>query len=445
MNSTFLALLLAAATPAPAAPPSTGAAPPPRVLTLEEALRTAREHQPQLLQARAQTVAASARADQARAPLLPQVSGTASYQRTTENFAARPGLIPNFNLRPSSSWNTVNYWELSATATQLIWDFGQTSDRWHATQATAEAQKQTERSTYLSILLSARTAFFAARAAKDQLQVARDTLANQRVHLQQIQGFVSAGTRPDIDLAQARTDVANSEVQLVNADNGYATARVQLNQAMGIEGPADYDVADEPAPVVEGEGLPLDPLLEEALRNRPEMAALEQQLRAQQLTLGSVQGSYLPALGVGTGVTDAGSALDGLVWNWSATATLTWNLFQGGLTRAQENEANANIAAAQAAWVNERQQVRLEVDEARLSVRASRVAVGAAAEALTNARERLRLAEGRYQTGVGNSIELSDAQLAVAQAGFQRVQADYNLATSRSQLLRALGREKALE
>ncbi len=89
--------------------------------------------------------------------------------------------------------------------------------------------------------------------------------------------------------------------------------------------------------------------------------------------------------------------------------------------------------------------MRLEVDQARLGVRAARAAVGAAGEAVVNGRERLRLAEGRYRTGVGNAIELGDAQLVLTQAGFQKVQADYNLASSRSQLLRALGREKALE
>ncbi|HZZ82929.1 MAG TPA: TolC family protein [Anaeromyxobacteraceae bacterium] len=445
MNFILIATLLLAAAPV-LSPVTDPVRPPPgRILTLEEALKSAREHQPQLQQARASTAAASARADEALAPLLPQVSGNASYQRTTENFAARPGSTPNVTTRTGSSWNTVNYWQLGATASQLIYDFGQTSGRWRAAKATAQGQRDTERSTYLATLLNARGAFFAARAAKDQLAVARETLGNQDAHLRQIEGFVQAGTRPAIDLAQARTDRANAAVQLITAENGYATARVQLNQAMGVEGPADYDVADQAAPVVEGEDQPLDPLLDEALRNRPEMAALDQQIRAQELTIDAVRGGYGPALGIATGVTDTGSALDALVWNWSATATLTWNLFQGGLTTAQTREARANLEGLKAQSAAERQQVRLEVDQARLAVRAARASVGAAGEAAVNARERLRLAEARYRTGVGNAIELGDAQLALTQAGAQRVQADYNLASSRSQLLRALGREQALE
>ena len=66
-------------------------APAVRVLSLDEAVRTALIHQPQLLQAHANTDAARARVDEARAPLLPQVTGSASYQRQTGNFAPRPG------------------------------------------------------------------------------------------------------------------------------------------------------------------------------------------------------------------------------------------------------------------------------------------------------------------------------------------------------------------
>jgi outer membrane protein len=88
-----------------------------------------------------------------------------------------------------------------------------------------------------------------------------------------------------------------------------------------------------------------------------------------------------------------------------------------------------------------RQQVRLEVERAQLAVHAARESVTAADEAQTNARERLRLAEGRYRAGVGNIIELSDAQLSATNAAVQRVQAAYNLATARTELARSLGQQ----
>jgi outer membrane protein len=84
--------------------------------------------------------------------------------------------------------------------------------------------------------------------------------------------------------------------------------------------------------------------------------------------------------------------------------------------------------------------VRVELERARLTIEAAKAALTASDEALTNARARLGLAEGRYEAGVGNAIELGDAQLALTDAAAQRVQMEYNLAIARAQLLAALGK-----
>ncbi|HEY3356948.1 MAG TPA: TolC family protein [Polyangia bacterium] len=411
-----------------------------QVLTLDQAVQTADRAAPQARQARAQTEAARARVTEARAPLLPQVTGAGAYQRTTGNFAPKPGTLPASTPSGPSSWTTHNYFNFGLSASILIWDFGQTSGRWRASAATAESVADTERMTRLQIVLGVRTAFFNARAQKSLVEVAREQLANQERHLKQVEGFVEVGTRPEIDLAQARTDRANARVQLINAENAYAIARAQLNQAMGVEGSTDYDVADDNLPPVPGEDLGTDALMGEAVKGRFDLRSAEQQIRSQELTLRSVRGGYWPALGAATGLTDAGTGLESLTWNWNATLTLTWQIYQGGLTRAQVRENAATLVSLEAQRDSLRQQIRVEVDQARLGVRAAKAATVAADEALTNARVRLRLAEGRYQTGVGNIIELGDAQVALTNAAAQKVQADYNLATARAQLLRALGR-----
>ncbi|MBI3804237.1 MAG: TolC family protein [Nitrospirae bacterium] len=420
--------------------PAWGETSPPRTLSLGEALQTARTNQPQLRQARAGTEAARARADEARAPLLPQVSANANYQRATANRVIRPGATTFSTINPLSRFDTFDFYSFGLGASQLVYDFGQTTGRWKAAKAIAQAQAETERATLLEIDLNLRIAYFNARAAKELLQVAQETLANQERHFVQVQGFVQVGTQPEIDLAQARTNLANARVQLINAQNGYETGKAQLNQAMGIEGPTNYDVVDETLPPLENENSPIDPLLEEALKARPEFAAFANQVRAQELTMRSIKGAYWPTLSVSTDLTKAGTGLGDLAWNWDANVLLSWPLFQGGLTRAQSREARANLTNLNAQVDTFRQEVRLVVDQARLAVLAAQAAIGAAGEAVLNAKEQLRLAEKRYETGVGNIIELSDAQLALTNAEAQKVQADYNLASARARLLQALGR-----
>jgi outer membrane protein len=414
-----------------------------RELTLAAATETALGSQPLLRQAHAQAAAADARADEARAPLLPQVNVSATYQRATSNFAPRPGALPSqvSSSTAGASFRTYDYWNFGANATQLIYDFGQTRGRWHAAEATAEGQHETTRATRLMTVLNVRTAYFQARAQKSLISVQRETLANQERHLEQIKGFVELGTRPAIDLASSRTDVANAKVQVIIAENAYATAKAQLNQAMGAPQPTDYDVADETLAPLSEEDQSLDALVQIATSARPELMALDKQVQAQEHQLRSAKGGYGPALGASTGLTENGQQLDNLGWNWNISVSLNWPVFQGLMTTAQVREAESNLLAVKAQRDAIEQQLRFEVEQARLLVRSSKAATVAVEEALINARERLRLAEGRYQTGAGSVLELADAQIAMSSAAAQRVNADYALASARAQLLKALGRE----
>ncbi|MDB4966043.1 MAG: Protein CyaE [Myxococcales bacterium] len=420
-----------------------------KILTLADALTTAQKAQPTLRQAHANTDAAKARAGEARAPLLPQVLGLATYSRATSNSSA--GSVPaciafgggTGGAPPSSgvlSWASCDRFNFSLTASQTLWDASGQLARWRANVATAESFEATEKAQRLLTTLTVRTFYFAARANKSLVNVAGETLANQVRHLQQIDGFVKVGTRPEIDLAQARTDRANAQVQLINAENNYAVAKAQLNQAMGVEGPTDYDVEDVTIAPVDGEESQIGPLLDEALKARPEFVSIDRQVQSQELAVWAARTGYGPSLTASTALTDSGTDLAHLVWNWNFTLTVNWQLFSGGLTYYTVKEQKANLDGLRAQRDLLRQQTRLEVDQARLAVRAAKAALSASDEALINARERLRLAEGRYQAGVGSVIELGDAQVALTNAAAQKVQADYNVSTARAQLMKSIGR-----
>jgi outer membrane protein len=414
----------------------------PPVLHLDDAVKSALTHQPTVLQARAQTEAASGRVEQARSGYLPQVTGLARYQRShgTTTVSTGTGVAAGPATTVGTRGATFDTFSAGVSATQLIWDFGQTIDKTRAASASREAEESAERTTRFLVVLQVRQAFFQAHAQRALVRVGEGAVANQERHLAQIQGFVDQGIRPEIDLAQTKTDLANSRVTLINARSGYATAKAQLNQAMGVVGSSNYDVADEDIGPVPGEDGPSDRLSEAALGARPELATLKRQRNAAELTLSSINGGYGPTLAAFGGVSEAGPSLDALGLNWNVGVSLTWPLFQGGLTRGLAREARANVDVASAQISQEELSVRLQIEQGVLAVGSAKVVISAARDAVTNARERLRLAEGRYESGVGSIIELDDAQLAAASAGAQLVQAEYSLAASRADLLSALGR-----
>jgi outer membrane protein len=423
-----------------------------KIVTLDEAQRNAVQNQPQIHQARAATAASVGRIWEARSGYLPQITANAQYERSTLNSsqaAAGSGMTTmagatTTTTTPTHPWAFYNLFDAGLTGSQLIYDFGQTSEKWRAANRATESLQATEKATIHTVLLNVRTAFFNARADKALVKVAADTLANELKHLAQVVGQVGVGVSPEIDLATEKTTVANDRLALIQAQNNYDVARVQLNVAMGVSSNTEYDVADEGLAAIEGEEASTDVLAARALADRPELLSLEKERQYNELTVRSLKGGYGPTLSAigGLSVADViGGTVDtGAIPTVYVGAQLIWPLFQGGLTKGQVKEAEGNLGVTEAQLEQERLQVRLDVEQARLGVRTYKVAIATADEALTNARYQLRLAEKRYAAGVGNIIELGDAQVAVTSASAQRVQADFNLATARAQLLAALGR-----
>jgi outer membrane protein len=227
---------------------------------------------------------------------------------------------------------------------------------------------------------------------------------------------------------------------------------------MGVTGAIDYDVADQTFAAVDGEVQPVATLVDEALRARPDRAALDEQIHADELSRRAAVGSYGPTLSLIAGASDQGTNLTsntaigvtssgsqrlytaGLAWNFWGGLSLVWPIFQGFATRSAVREADAQLAALQARKDALVQEVWVTVTAAQLDVRAAQEAIIASREGVTSSRERLALAEGRYQAGAGSVIELGDAQGGVVVAEAQQVAAEYRLAIARAQLIFALGR-----
>ena len=434
-------------TPSPAPTTSSGA--PVKVVRLQDAVELGLKNQPVMRGAHSQTIAAEGRRTQARAGLLPQLTAVASYQRvraatfggrsggattTTTGAGGTPSAVPN------TDTSGVDIYTVGGTVTQLIWDWGTTYNRTRSADRLVDAFVAQEKVAGQSVVIDVRHSYFAARAQKALVAVARESLANVEKHLVQIDGFVRVGTRPEIDLAQARTDVASNRLLLINAENAYAVARAQLGHAIGLPDEGEFDVADDELGPVEGEELPTESLVTRAIAGRPELVTFEKQRQSYELLAKGFRGNYGPSLSASASASETGTDLADLGPAWSIGVNLTWPIFQGGLTHGQVREAEANADVVRAQADTEKVGIRLDVQQAQLGIRAAKASQVASNEVLVNARERLRLAEGRYASGVGSVIELGDAQLTVATAAAQVVQAQYQLSSARADLLNALGR-----
>ena len=398
-----------AATAPAASVPSSG------VLRLSDAIEIGLKNQPAVKQAHALTMAAQARAIRpARRSCLRSRSSrrtSAAPDRLSSpapSLAAAPhrAAFRSTPLRRRTGPASISS-PSAAAQRSSSGIFNQVRGRARAADQLAMSAEEQERVTAYFTAANIRRSYFVARDQKALVKVAADTRDNVQRHLEQTRGFVNVGIQPDIALARAETDLANAEVALVNAQNNYTVAKATLASNIGDPAAAALEIADDEIDVVEGEDQPIDALVTQAMKARPEVRVLDRQSESLQLTIRALRGGYWPSLSASAGASETGTSLDRLGPAWNVGVTLSWPIFQGGITRAQVREAEANAQATLAQLEAQRLQIRVDVQQAALSLHAAKVSQAATERAAVNAREQLRLAEGRFAQGVGNAIELA--------------------------------------
>jgi outer membrane protein TolC len=415
------------------------------VLSLDEALQSARTNQPQLRAAGAQTRQVTARVGEARSVYLPRVDAQAQYQRSTPNFLLSPMMLHTPLTKGYQAQNelalgdSVDYYTFGIMASQLIYDFGKASGGIAQVEATEQASQADERATAQTTATNVRVAYYGVLAAQQLVAVGEETVRNQQKHAEQVRRFVNAGQRTRFDLSSVELNYSNAQIGLVRARNVLGLAKIRLKTAIGIDGAADFSVV-EPNPAASVfERRPAGELIAEAEQHRPELRRADAQLRAQRAGGKAARAGYLPSISALGGVAAAKGEGFGAGYDWFVGIGLNWNLFNGMYTTNQTAEARAGEDLAAAQRENARQAIVADVEEQRLAIDDAQARGELAERTVATASERLAQAEHRYETGAGDVLELDDAQIMLTNAKAQSVQARYDLAIARARLARALG------
>src|SRR5438552_3873514 len=381
--------------------------------TLEECIEIALRQQPTLRAAAATVAAGRERVWETAAAYLPQVS--ASYLASR-----RHGSPSSFTNTNAGRGETRPLYSTGVALSQVLFDFGQNLQLIHAAQASAEALAADADTQHDTVVFNVQQAYFALLAAYRLRDVAEETVAQNQKHLDLAQGRHDGGLAPRFDVTNAQVQLATAELNRVTARNNVSLGRETLRNALGLLGPLDFDIVDsleQPrSDVSDAEALDL------AYANRPELKSLAAQERADIERIKAIEKDYLPKLTLTSNVTWSGSRYP-LQETWNFGGLVNLSIFNGGLTTAQVGEAKANLDNLRATEDATRQNVTLEVRQALLNLRQAAESLGVADKGLQQARENLTLAAGRYQPGVGNIIELTDAQVSLATAEASRVQA----------------------
>jgi outer membrane protein len=391
-------------------------------LTLDRAISIALKYHPRIREATAEAGAAQQKIGEARSFLGPQVYGSAQYLRSTDNGIANTSyynpfdMFPrmtgrNHNLAPNqfgASWDTSNNYAGGLSLSQFLFDFGRrhafvAQRRFEAQAALAQRQLAD-----IDLMFEVSQRYFKLLEAKQLVRVYEKAVEQRQFHLHEAQVKAAAGLRPQLDVYLTRAEVERAQLHLVDARNDQDDSKVALDNAMGLSEVApNYELADvlTYSPITQK----LNPLIGVALRSRPDMKMLDDDVRAAGARIVEYRSDYFPTVNAVGGYAGLGTGLP-VANNFNVGIVITWPIFNSFLTTHQLEETRLRQQAAKDAVEDLRQRIILQVHTAYLDWQAALQRIDRAQKTLIASRAELELAEKRYETGLTDIVELEDAQ-----------------------------------
>ncbi|HZO80882.1 MAG TPA: TolC family protein [Candidatus Binataceae bacterium] len=413
-------------------------------LALGDAIQLSLENHPRRMAARSEAGAEEQRVAEAQAAMLPQVYGIAQYLGATQNGIdgtnyLNPGFIPRHSGAGGEpqAWSLKNNYLGGVAVSQYLLDFGRVRGQIAEQTDNADAAQAQLKLTDLDLVFETSQRYFAMLAATELVKVYGEAITERKEQLHESQVKAQAGLTSQIDVYTAQAELARARVQLLDARNNVAKAKAALDNAMGLGIAApDYRLASN-LNYSDVSGSIKD-YFTTALRLRPDLRALEDEARAAGARITEYRSDFLPTVSAIAGYSAIGSGLPAIN-NYDVGVTITWPIFNGMLTTHQVEEARLRREAIEHSITDLRQHILLEVKTAFLDWQTALQRIHQAEVTLNAARVELELAQKRYTAGLGNIIELTDAERFFIQDKAAYVDALYTFAVAKAGLQRATG------
>jgi outer membrane protein TolC len=397
-------------------------------LNLERCIEIALKMQPAIIAATNTADASQSRIGQAKANYYPQIDWTSSASRTSV------GTKTSFGFRTGSV--IFNSYSTGVTLNQNIFDFGKTPTQVKIQNLNYDSSLSDLENVSEQVTLNVKQTYYGVLQAKRNRDVSADTVKQFQQHLEQAKGFFEVGTKPKFDVTKAEADLSNAKLNLIKAENAVRIAIVNLNNAMGIPEAPEYIIEDNLS--YQRYEMSFEDALSRAYKNRPDLQSIIVKKQAAESSVELAKKSYYPALTGTAGYDYAGNTFP-LEKGWNIGATLSFPLFSGFLTRYQVEEAKANLNVLKANEESLKLTIFLEVQQAYLNLREAEDSIPTAELGVKQAQENFEIATGRYSAGVGNPIEVTDAEVLLANSKLSYIQTLYNYKVSQASLEKAMG------
>lgn len=418
---------------------SSGAGPPELRLSLRDAIEAAIDNNVNVRLLKERIAAAQAQADASLGALLPNVSGYVSGRSQTVNLAAF-GLPMDRFAQFGLTRNVTEPFQVYDARGTLVQNLFSLSliQRWRAAKTGVDVASLEAEVTKRDVMAAVGLLYMEALRADEAVKAREADIELSRQLLQLAQDRKAAGLATGLDVTREEVQLENHKQRLLVSQNERESARLNLLRALGISFDVRLVLTDE---------LKLMPVKiqspEEALaaarEQRLELKAQEIRHKLASLSLSSVAGERVPTLSLSGDYGWIGVKPADAMATHSIGLLFSIPLFDGGQREARISETRSRVRQELIRMKDVSDQVTLEVRDALLTLESARQQVAVAEKGMELAKKELAFAHDRYVAGLATSIEVTNAQTALARARDNQIEALFRFNVARINLARAKG------
>jgi outer membrane protein len=405
--------------------PATPGAGPLTSLTLKQAEALAVKNNPQISVARLIALASQQVTREVRSNLWPTATGDITGVDAQSGSRLTAGALNNPVLYERAAAGVV--------VTQLITDFGRTTNLVSSANYAAKAENQNAMATKEQVLLAVDKAFYNALQAQAVLTVATQTVNERQTVANQAEALFKSKLKSELDYSFASVNLAQAQLLLLDARNNEDAAFASLSMVLGFSNLQNLQLIEETSPLIPPPGN-VDDLIAQAFSDRPEILSLQFQYQSARKFQTAERDLLFPSIrAIGAvGDTPVGNAAvapnPGALSNTygAVGANVEIPLFNGFLYTARAREANLRAQATEERLRDMRNLISRDVRSSWLSANTAFQRLAVTQQLLEQANLALSLAQSRYNLGLGSIVELSQAQLQQTQAQISNAQAGYD-------------------
>lgn len=384
-------------------------------ISLKECIGLAISRHPDIMSARLSTDIYKSRITQAWSAYFPTFSVGVDYNYNYTKY-------PQYNI--SQRVHSTYYPNMSAGL--LLFDFGKTKTAVDIAVTEYDASRYDLQNSINDIIYNVKSAYYNVIFAQHQVRVYNKTIEDFELQLKSAQKFFSIGKKPKIDVAIAEYNAGNAKLNLVKAVNTLETAKVELANTLGLPKFSNFELTDE-LPAVKYD-VELERLLDHAFTTRPDLLSYEKQVEAYLLSARLAKRQFTPNL-----TADGIAAYNTNDSVRTSQYTVGVNLSYSGMNlmelKQEYDIAMKSYKKSLADYESLKQQVYAQVKRGIINLENSEESVKQATMNVSQAKAQHYHATGRYNGGVGDAIEIKDAENTFlnAQLEYYGALLDYNL------------------